>query len=131
MSAFILWLGRATGLSSLLSAVLAYSLIAALAGGTLWGYGHHKYSQGYDSGASHERAAWEVQREKDLAKQAADRKAAQAEIDRLEAELQLDAQERKDAQADADLKKAQAASATKKNICLPREVGRALNKVGR
>lgn len=131
MTALILWVARATGLSSLLSAVLAYALIAALAGGALWGYGHHKYSQGYDAGAIHERAAWEAQREKDLAKQAADRKAAQAEIDRLEAELQLDAQERKDEQADADLKRAQAASPTKKNICLPREVGRALNKVGR
>jgi len=131
MTALILWLGRTTGLSSLLSTIAVYAIIAALAGGGFWAWSAHRYNVGYDAGAIHERKAWEAQREKDLAKQAADRKAAQAEIDRLEAELQLDAQERKEAQADADLKKAQAASTTKKNICLPREVGRALNKVGR
>lgn len=131
MVAIIAWIGRATGLSSLLSAVIAYAVIAALAGGALWGYGSHKYSQGYDAGASHERTAWQKQRDKDLAQQEADKRATQAEIDRLAAELKLDAQKRKDEQADADLKKAQDASSTKKNICLPRNVGRALNKVGR
>lgn len=131
MAALIIWIGRATGLSSLLSAVIAYAVIAALAGGALWGYGHHKYSAGYNVGASHERAAWQKQRDKDLAQQEADKRATQAEIDQLEAELQLDAQKRKDEQADADLKKAQNASSTKKNVCLPRNVGRALNRVGR
>jgi hypothetical protein len=131
MTALILWVGRATGLSSLFSAVIAYTVIAALAGGALWGYGHHKYNEGYSAGASHERLAWEKQRDKDLAQQAADKKATQAEIDRLTAELQLDAQKRKDEQADADLKKAQDASPTKKTICLPRNVGRALNRIGR
>ena len=111
--------------------LLLYGLIALAALGGFWGYGAYKHHQGYAAGSSHERAAWQKQRDKDVAQQAADKKAAQAEIDRLEAELQLDAQERKDAQADADLGKAQAASSTKKNICLPRGVGRALNKVGR
>ena len=41
MTALILWIARSTGLSSLLSAVLAYALIAALAGGALWTYGYH------------------------------------------------------------------------------------------
>jgi hypothetical protein len=131
MGAVILWIARSTGLSSPLSTIAAYALIAALAGGALWTYGYHKYSTGYAAGSSHERIAWERQRDKDLARQAADKKATQAEIDRLTAELQLDAQKRKDEQADADLKKAQAASATKKNVCLPRNVGRALNRVGR
>jgi len=120
-----------TGLGSLAASIAVYAIIAALAGGGFWAWSTHRYNAGYDAGAIHERQAWQKQREKDLAQQAAERKAAQAEIDRLEAELQLDAQERKDAQADADLKKAQEASTTKKNICLPREVGRALNKVGR
>jgi hypothetical protein len=120
-----------TGIGQLLSAAIAYAVIAALAGGALWGYGHHKYNEGYSAGASHERIAWEKQRDKDLAQQAADKKATQAEIDRLTAELQLDAQKRKDEQADADLKKAQDASPSKKTICLPRNVGRALNRIGR
>lgn len=120
-----------TGLGQLLASLIAYAVIAALVGGSLWGYGHHKYNAGYNAGASHERVAWQKQRDKDLAQQEADKRAAQAEIDRLTAELQLDAQRRKDEQADADLKKAQDASPTKKNVCLPRNVGRALNQVGR
>jgi hypothetical protein len=131
MTELILWIAKRTGLSSLLSAIAAYAVIAALAGGALWTYGYHKYRTGYAAGSSHERAAWVAQRDKDLAQQAADKKATQAEIDRLTAELRLDAQKRKDEQADADLKKAQAASTTKKNVCLPRNVGRALNRVGR
>jgi len=131
MVALIGWIARATGLSSLLSAVIAYAVIAALAGGGFWAWSVHRYNVGYDAGQSHERIAWEEQRKRDLAQQAADKKAMQAEIDRLAAELRLDAQKRKDDQADADLKKAQDASTTKQNVCLPRNVGRALNKVGR
>jgi hypothetical protein len=125
------WIARATGLSSLLSTLIAYAVIAALAGGGFWAWSAHRYNIGYDAGQSHERIAWEEQRKRDLAQQAADKKATQAEIDRLAAELRLHAQKRKDDQADADLKKAQAASTTKQNVCLPRNVGRALNKVGR
>jgi uncharacterized protein HemX len=120
-----------TGLGSLLSSVVVYAIIALVAGGALWGYGYHKYSAGYSAGTAHERTAWEKQRDKDLARQEADKKATQAEIDRLEAELQLDAQAKKDEQADADLKAAQEASATKNETCLPREIGRALNREGR
>jgi len=120
-----------TGLSSLLSTVVAYAVIALLAGGGFWAWSTHKYNAGYSAGTSHERTAWEKQRDKDLAQQEADKKATQAEIDRLEAEVQLDAQAKKDEQADADLKAAQAASPTKANVCLPRNVGRALNRVGR
>jgi uncharacterized protein HemX len=120
-----------TGLGQLLASVLVYAVIAALAVGGFWGYGAYKHHQGYSAGTSHERKAWEAQRDKDLAQQSADKKATQAEIDRLEAELQLDAQARKDEQADADLKAAQEASPTKANVCLPRNVGRALNREGR
>lgn len=131
MASLILWIGRAAGLSSLLSGLIAYAVIAALAVGGFWGYGAYKYHEGKTAGAAGERAAWVAQRDKDLAQQEADKRATQAEIDRLEAELQLDAQKRKDEQADADLKKAQEASPTAKNICLPRNVGRALNRIGR
>jgi hypothetical protein len=120
-----------TGLGSLLSSLVAYALIAALAYGSFWAWSVHKYNEGYADGAAHERAAFAKQREEDLAQQAADKRKTQAEIDRIAAEHQLEAQRRKDEQADADLKKAQDASATKQNICLPREVGRALNRVGR
>jgi len=120
-----------TGLGSLLSSIAVYAIIALAAGGALWGWNIHKYNQGYTAGTAHERTAWEAQRDKDLAKQAADKRATQAEIDRLEAELQLDAQTRKDEQADVDLKAAQEASPTRSAVCLPREVGRALNREGR
>ncbi|WP_192248439.1 hypothetical protein [Mesorhizobium caraganae] len=114
-----------------LDSLIVYVIIAVLAGGGIWAWSAHRYHAGYNAGSAHERIAWQEQREKDLAQQAADKRAAQAEIDRLEAELQLEAQQRKDDQADADLQKAQAASPTKKNICLPREVGRAMNRQGR
>jgi hypothetical protein len=120
-----------TGFGRLLSSLIVYgAIIAAIVIGCLW-WSAHQYNRGYSAGQSQERIAWEEQRKRDLAKQAADKAATQAEIDRLAAELQLEAQRRKDEQADADLKKAQDASATKQNICLPREVGRALNRVGR
>jgi hypothetical protein len=131
MGWLILWLGKATGLNALLSSLIAYAIIAALAGGGFWAWSEHKYNQGYTAGELHERTAWQKQRDIDIAAREAERKATQAELDRLDAELQLDAQRRKDEQADADLAKAQAASPSKKQICLPRNVGRALNKVGR
>ena len=120
-----------TGLGSLAASVAVYAVIALIAGGGFWAWSAHKYNVGYNAGTSHERIAWQKQRDKDLAQQEADKRATQAEIDRLTAELQLEAQQRKDEQADADLKKAQDASPTAKNICLPRNVGRALNRVGR
>jgi uncharacterized protein HemX len=116
-----------TGLGKLLASLIVYAaIIGAIALGIWWWSDHL-----YNNGIAHERQAWEKQREKDLAQQEADKRKTQAEIDRIAAEHQLDAQRRKDEQADADLKKAQDASATKKNICVPREVGRALNRVGR
>jgi hypothetical protein len=120
-------IAKALGLDTL----IVYAVIALLAGGGLWAYSAYHYNEGYNAGELHERAAWQKQRDIDIAAREAERKATQAEIDRLAAELQLDAQKRKDDQADADLAKAQAASPSKKNVCLPRNVGRALNRVGR
>lgn len=131
MSALILTLMEKTGLGKLLASLIVYgAIIGAIVLGYWW-WSDHLYNQGYAAGTAHERAAWEKQRDKDLAQQEADKKATQAEIDRLEAELQLDAQAKKDEQADADLKAVQEASATKNQTCLPREIGRALNREGR
>jgi hypothetical protein len=131
MTWLILMLMEKTGLGKLVASLIVYGAIIGAAVLGYWWWSDHLYNSGYLAGTAHERTAWEAQRDKDLAQQSADKKATQAEIDRLEAELQLDAQARKDAQADADLKAAQEASPTKGNVCLPRNVGRALNKVGR
>lgn len=131
MTAIITWIATRTGLGSLLASIAAYAIIAALAGGGIWAWSAHKYNAGYSAGEVHERTAWQKQRDIDIAAREAERKATQAEIDRLTAELQLDAQKRKDEQADADLNKELAAAPGGKQICLPRKVARALDKVGR
>lgn len=131
MMGVITFVAGRLGVSSLLATVATYAVIAALVGGGFWAWSAYKYNAGYTAGELHERTAWQKQRDIDIAAREAERKATQAELDRLAAELQLDAQRRKDEQADADLAKAQAASPSKKQICLPRNVGRALNKVGR
>jgi uncharacterized protein HemX len=129
MAALILWIGRATGLSSLLSAVIAYAVIAALAGGALWGYGHHKYSQGYDAGASHERIAWEEQRKRDLAKQAQKIAQDQAKIDQIEAENA--ALESQLANTQEALEAAIHADGADQKPAMSKGVAKALNSVGR
>ncbi|KRB22664.1 hypothetical protein [Mesorhizobium sp. Root172] len=111
--------------------LITYAVIVALAGGGIWAWSAHRYNEGYSAGETHERTAWQKQRDIDIAAREAERKATQAEIDRLTAELQLDAQKRKDEQADADLNKALAATPGGKTICLPRKVARALDKAGR
>jgi hypothetical protein len=111
--------------------LVTYIVIALAAGGSLWGYGAYKHHEGYRAGAAVERAAWVAQRAKDQAALVAAKRAAQDAIDALSNERQVAAQEAKDRQADADLAAAQAASPSKKAICLPRKVGKALNKIGR
>ncbi|RUU81294.1 hypothetical protein [Mesorhizobium sp. M7A.F.Ca.MR.362.00.0.0] len=126
MGAVFAWLA-ARGLST----IAVYGIVALLAGGGVWAWSAHKYNQGYAAGETHERTAWQKQRDIDIAAREAERKATQAEIDRLAAELQLDAQKRKDEQADDDLKTALAATPGRKQICLPRKVARALDRAGR
>lgn len=81
MSAFILWIGRATGLSSLLSAVAAYALIAAVAGGSLWSYGAWKYHTGKTAGIVAERADWQERLRLAAVAKAAETKTRQADLD--------------------------------------------------
>lgn len=81
MSAFILWIGRATGLSALLSAVAAYALVAAIAGGSLLGYGAWKYHAGKTAGIAAERADWQDRLRLAAIAQAAEAKTRQADID--------------------------------------------------
>ncbi|TIN87069.1 MAG: hypothetical protein E5X94_01755 [Mesorhizobium sp.] len=81
MSAFILWIGRATGLSSLLSAVAAYALVAALAGGSLLGYGAWKYHAGKTAGVAAERADWQDRLRLAAVAKAAEAKTRQADVD--------------------------------------------------
>ena len=111
--------------------IVTYAVIALIAAGGLWGWGLHKYETGKSAGAAQERSLWQAQRAKDQAALDAAKQAAQDAIDALSSERQIAAQDAKDRQADADLAAAQAASPSKKAICLPKKIGRALNKVGR
>lgn len=111
--------------------VLLYAGLAALAALGIWSWNQHTYNKGYSAGETQERIAWEEQRKKDQAALDVAKKAAQAAIDELASDRQLAAQAEKDAQANANLAKELAASPSKKLVCLPRKVGRALNRIGR
>ena len=129
MAALILWIGRATGLSSLLSAVIAYAVIAALAAGGFWGYGAYKYHEGKTAGAAGERAAWVAQREEDQAKQLAKAAADQRQIDQLEAEyLAIQGQLTETQNA---LEEAIHAEGADQKPAMSKNVAKALNGVGR
>lgn len=110
--------------------ILAYAALFALIAASIWGYGFHEYRAGKSAGAAIERTAWEAQRAKDQAALDKAKATAQAALDQLASEHQLAAQAAKDAQADADLKTAIAASPARKRVCLPRNVVRALNRIG-
>jgi hypothetical protein len=129
MSAFILWLGRATGLSSLLSAILAYTIIAALAGGSLWGYGAYKHHQGYSAGSAHERAAWEKEKAATLAAQAAQKAADQARINQIEADYRALQERESQKQAEAALEAAIRKERAEQKPAIPRSIARAINGV--
>ncbi|RWG54849.1 MAG: hypothetical protein EOQ64_18875 [Mesorhizobium sp.] len=81
MGTLILWIAARTGLSSLLSAVAAYALVAALAGGSLWGYGAWKYHAGKTAGIASERADWQERLRLAAVAKAAETKTRQADID--------------------------------------------------
>jgi hypothetical protein len=114
-----------------ISPLLFYTVLAALAALGIWGWNEHVYNKGYSAGETQERSAWQEQRKKDQDALDVAKKAAQDAIDALATDRQLAAQAEKDAQANADLAKEQAASPTKKLVCLPRKVARALNRIGR
>ncbi|MBZ9922271.1 hypothetical protein LB579_31845, partial [Mesorhizobium sp. BR1-1-7] len=69
-----------------LDTLLVYAIMALLAGGGIWAWSAHKYSQGYSAGSAHERQAWIDQREEDKAKQLAKAAADQRKINQIEAD---------------------------------------------
>lgn len=122
---------KRTGLDSLFASILAYALIAVIAGGGLWGYGAAKFHAGKTAGVSQERIAWEEARRKMIAQAEAERAAKQAQIDRVEADYLALQQQLDQERAEAALAEASRNSKSKTDIGLPREVGRKLNKIGR
>jgi hypothetical protein len=129
MVALIAWVGRATGLSSLLSAVLAYVLIAALAGGGFWGYGAYKHHQGYVAGSAHERAAWEKEKAETLAAQAAQKAADQARINQIESDYRALQERESQKQAEAALEAAIRKENAEQKPAIPQSIAKALNGV--
>jgi len=129
MAALILWVGRATGLSSMLSAVISYAMIAALAVGGFWAWSAHRYNEGYTAGAAKERSAWVAQREEDEAKQLAKAAADQRAINQIEAEyLSIQGQL---ADTQSALEEAIHAAGADKKPAISKGVAKALNGVGR
>lgn len=66
----------------------ALAVVLAVIGFRVWLAAHDaaRYNQGYSAGSAHERIAWEEQRKRDLAKQAARIAEEQRKIDQIEAE---------------------------------------------
>jgi hypothetical protein len=129
MGTAIYWIGKVTGLNSIVSAILGYAIVAALAGGSLWGYGAYKYESGKSVGINQERIAWEETRKRDLAKQAARVASDQARINQIAAD-NLALQQKLDAEkADAALEVAIRKEAADQKPALPKSIAHALNGV--
>lgn len=121
----IKFIAQALGLDTL----LIYAVIALLIGvGCIW-WSAHQYNKGYDAGQSHERIAWEEQRKRDLAKQAAKVAADQAKIDQIEAENQ--ALESQLTETQNALEEAIHADGADQKPAMSKNVAKALNGVGR
>jgi hypothetical protein len=118
-----------TGLGSLLASVSAYALIALIAGGGIWAWSAHRYNVGYDAGQSHERQAWEEQRKRDRAKQAAKVASDQAKIDQIEAENAALEQTLDQRRAQAALDAAVAKEAAENKPAIPKSIAKALNGI--
>jgi hypothetical protein len=119
---------KRTGIGSLLAELAIYAVVAPLAGGGIWAWSAHRYNVGYDVGQSHERQAWEEQRKRDLAKQAAKVASDQAKIDQIEAEnaaLERTLDQRR-AQAALD---AAIAEAAESKPAIPKSIAKALNGI--
>ena len=129
MTAFIAWIVTRTGLGSLLASVLAYALIAALAGGGFWAWSAHKYNAGYSAGETHERQAWEKVQKEALAKQAAQKAADQARIDQIEADYRALQERLNSERAEAALEEAIRKEGADTKPVLPKSIARALNGV--
>jgi len=69
------------GVQTLAASLIVYGGAAALAGGSLWGYGAYKHHAGYVAGVAHERAAWQEHLRLAAIAQAAETKTKQADID--------------------------------------------------
>ncbi len=80
-------LARLLGVNTLAASLIVYAGLAALAGGSLWGYGAYKHHEGYGAGQLAERLVWQEQQRKALVKAEAKAKAQQADIDAAAQEL--------------------------------------------
>ncbi|MBZ9759511.1 hypothetical protein LB553_01240 [Mesorhizobium sp. CA8] len=118
-----------TGLGSLLSSLITYAVIAALAVGGYWLWSSHLYNSGYSDGSAHERAAWVAQREEDQARRDAKNAADQRKLNEIEAEnLEL---ERLLAQTHADLEEALKADNADQKPAISKNIAKAINATGR
>lgn len=109
----------------------ALAVVLAVIGFRVWLAAHDaaKYNQGYSTGSAQERIAWEEQRKRDLAKQAARIAEEQRKIDQIEAEnAALESQLVNTQEA---LETAIHADGADQKPAMSKNVARALNGVGR
>lgn len=112
-----------------LDTLLVYAILALLAGGGIWAWSAHKYTQGYSAGELHERAAWEDVQRKALAAAAAQKAADQARIDQIEADY-LALQERLNQKIAEDfLEEAIRKDGQDNKPVFPKSIVRALNGI--
>lgn len=137
MSAVILWIAGRTGLGSLLSGLIAYAVLLALAGGAVWAWSAHKYNEGYAAGEVHERADWQDRMRLARIAQEAEAKTRQADIDAAAQQyidqqdvdaLKISALEDELAKEKANAKASGGGSAC---VATPRGVSTRLNSIGR
>jgi hypothetical protein len=77
----IAFIARLLGVNTLAASLIVYGGAAALVGGSLWGYGLHKYNSGYSAGEAHEKADWEDRQRLARIAAEADARVKQAAID--------------------------------------------------
>lgn len=115
-----------------LNTLVVWVVIAALAGGSLWGYGAYKYRQGITEGTHREQLAWATKMAELRAENERKLLAAQAEIDRIESET-LSQQKRAD-EAEAQLEELihdNETTAPGGGAVLPKRLSDGLNAQGR
>lgn len=137
MSAIILWIAGRTRLGSLLSGLIAYAVVLALAVGAVWSWSAHKYNEGYSAGEAHERSDWQDKMRLARIAQAAEAKTRQADIDAAAQEYidQQDVDALKISALEDELAKEKANAKPSKGqpacVATPRGVSTRLNSIGR
>lgn len=115
-----------------LNTLVVWLIVALAAGGSLWGYGAYQYRAGKTEGALVEQTKWLTKMAELRAENERRRQAAQAEIDRIEAETL--SQQKRAEEAEAHLEELihdNETTAPSGGAILPKRLSDGLNAQGR